>query len=228
MAALGKSLASRTAVIPSLEIGVNRAEAARYVAVPSVRFVLGIEEVTLRPIRSVVLDVQIQIAARQRGYAQAEVDLLAELFGAPERWGTTLRTLPWTRLTLVVAPFEGAVEIDLLVPCSYDLEVAGARYLAALGDGVVPLEFLFSGSVFYSGDHGTLQTARLPSDSEAPFALPVSVWREAMDRHFPGSAWLRLGRDQFQALCAYRARHAHTTWDATIAALLEARKPDER
>ena len=36
------------------------------------------------------------------------------------------------------------------MPCTYDLEVAASRYLDALADGEVPLEFLFSGSVFYA------------------------------------------------------------------------------
>jgi hypothetical protein len=47
-----------------------------------------------------------------------------------------------------------------------------------------------------------------------------------MDRHFPGSAWLRLGRDSFDRLHAYRARHAHLSWDDAVDALLrEAGEP---
>ena len=38
---------------------------------------------------------------------------MLELFGTPERLGTTLRTLPWTRTTLVVPPFEGATTVTL-------------------------------------------------------------------------------------------------------------------
>ena len=69
-----------------------------------------------------------------------------ELFGTPERWSTTLRTLLWTRTTLVVPPFTDATEVVLPVACSYDLEVNAASYLSALEQGEVPLEFLFSGS----------------------------------------------------------------------------------
>jgi hypothetical protein len=221
MSAIGSAPPAGPLAIPALGFRVQRAESAPYAAQPTVRFVLRIDARSERPIRSVLLDVQVQIAARQRGYQAAEQDLLGELFGTPERWRATLRTLPWTRTTVVVPPFERSTEVELLVACSYDLEVAGARYLAALSEGVVPLELLFSGLVFFTTPQGAMQTTRIASDCEAAFELPVSVWREAMDRHFPGSAWLRLGRDRFQALCAYKSRHAFASWDATIDALLE-------
>jgi Family of unknown function (DUF6084) len=42
-----------------------------------------------------------------------------------------------------------------------------------------------------------------------------------MDAHFPGSAWMRLGRESYDALCAYKARHAFASWEAAIDTLLE-------
>jgi hypothetical protein len=168
----------------------------------------------------VLLDTQIQIAARRRGYDDAAQERLLELFGTPERWGTTLRTLPWSRVTLVVPPFEQGTVVDLDLPCSYDLEVTAARYFAALGDGEVPLEFLFSGSVFYANPEGLLQTARIAMTEEAEYALPVRVWRETMERHFPDSAWLRLGRDSFERLQAYKSREALASWDDAVDSLL--------
>ena len=59
-------------------------------------------------------------------------------------------------------------------------------------------------------------------DREAEYALPVSVWRETMDRYFPGSAWLRLDRDTFDRLYAYRARHALPSWEHALDRLLDA------
>jgi hypothetical protein len=41
-----------------------------------------------------------------------------------------------------------------------------------------------------------------------------------MDRHFPGGAWLRLGRESFDRVCAYKARHAFETWDQAIDSLV--------
>jgi hypothetical protein len=50
--------------------------------------------------------------------------------------------------------------------------------------------------------------------------MPVSVWRELVDAHFPGSAWLRCSRETLDALAGFKRRHALPTWDATLSALL--------
>jgi hypothetical protein len=200
----------------ALAFSVDGAARVEHAAVPTLRFALRISSET--PVRSVLLDVQVQIAARRRGYDEAAHDRLFELFGPVGDWGTTLRTLLWTRTTLVVPAFETETVVGLDVPCSYDLEVAASRYLDALTDGVVPLEFLFSGSVFYAVD-GALQTTRLSWDSEAAFDLPVSVWKETMERYFRGTAWVRLSKDSFDRLSAYKSRHALATWDEALEAL---------
>jgi hypothetical protein len=205
--------------LPELGFAILDARSAEHAATPTLLFVLEIQAAG-QEIRSILLDVQIQIAARQRPYGEASQERLLELFGTPARWGTTLRTLPWLRTTAVVPPFGDATIVELSVPCTYDLEVTAARYFAALEDGEIPLEFLFSGSVFFSTTQGFLQTVRIAWDSDLDFRLPVAVWREAMERHFPGSAWLRLGRDSFDRLCAYKARHAHASWEAAIDSLL--------
>jgi uncharacterized protein DUF6084 len=205
--------------IPQLGFAVLGAAPVEHAAAPTLGFALAIDSGGVT-VRSVLLDVQVRIAARRRAYDAAEQERLFELFGAPADWGTALRTLLWTRATLVVPPFTGRTETQLPVACSYDLEVAGARYFDALGDGDVPLEFLFSGSVFYTAPDGRLQTARISWEGEAEYALPVAVWRETMERHFRGATWLRLQRDSFERLRAYRARHALPTWEATLDALL--------
>lgn len=211
-------------LVPALGFAVQNAEALRYAAVPTIEFSLAIGADGGRSIRSVLLDVQIQIAARRRAYDDAAHGALLELFGTPERWGSTLRTLLWTRTTVVVPPFEGATVVGVPVTCTYDLEVSAGRYFAALADGEVPLEFLFSGTVFFSGPGGMLQTARIALDHDVGYSLPVRVWREAIDRHFPQVAWLRLGRSHFDRLCAFRGQEALPTWEATIDALLEGRE----
>jgi hypothetical protein len=105
--------------------------------------------------------------------------------------------------------------------------VTGAKYLQALDGGEVPLEFLFTGSVFYAGEGGRLQTARISWEREADFRLPVAVWRATIDHYFPNSAWVRLSRDAFEELYAYRATNAIPSWDQTIESLLEARKRED-
>jgi Family of unknown function (DUF6084) len=207
---------------PALELrfAVEGAEALPYAAVPTIRFALRVESLGGQPVRSLSLDVQMQIAARRRGYGEAEQGALIELFGDPSRWKTTLRTLPWLRTTLVVPGFTGETLVDLDVPVTYDFEVTAAKYLQALEDGEVPLELLFSGTAFYATASGLLQAVRISWESEAGYRLPVRVWRETIDHYFPGSAWLRLSREAFERLRAHRARHALPNWDATIDSLL--------
>src|SRR5213595_125746 len=130
------------AVIPSLGFAVQDAARVEYAAAPTLRFALHIERVGGGPIRSILLDTQIQIAARRRSYEDADRDKLFDLFGRREDWGTTLRTLLWTRTTVVIPPFTGATVADLRGPCTDGLEVAASRYLdvvrarhAQVGDG---------------------------------------------------------------------------------------------
>jgi uncharacterized protein DUF6084 len=219
MAAAGPWAAGAAGSIPQLSLGVTDAARLEHAAVPTLRFALGIASAGVA-VRSVLLDVQIRIAATLRAYPHDADDRLFELFGPRADWGTTLRSLLWTRTTLVVPPFTDATEVDLLVPCTYDLDVTAAKYLDALREGDVPLEFLFSGSVFYAGPDGRLQTARLSWDLEASYRLPVAVWRATMDAHFPGSAWLRLDRETHDRLVAYKSRRALPTWAAVVEELL--------
>jgi hypothetical protein len=211
--------------IPQLDFAVLDASSVDFAAVPTLSFELQITAAQDQPIRSILLAVQLQIAARQRAYSEAVQPRLLELFGAPERWAGTLRTLPWTTATLVVPPFRGQTTVALPIPCTYDLEVTAARYFAALDDGEVPLEFLFSGSLFFVTQAGALQTTRIAWDREAAYRLPVAVWKGAMARHFPDSAWLRLGSASFERLCAYKARHAFASFDAALDALLAETTP---
>ena len=208
--------------VPALRFLVEGSGSLEYAAVPTLKFALRIDVDGGGPVRSVLLDVQIQIAARRRGYGAAETLRLLELFGQPERWAATLRTLPWLRTTLVVPPFSDSTVVDLAVPCTYDLEVTAARYFAALSAGEVPLEFLFSGSLFYTCASGALQTARIAWDREAAYRLPVAVWRDAVERHFPDSGWLRLTRRNLDRLLAHKSKYAYTSFDALVEALLDA------
>jgi hypothetical protein len=211
----GPSGGAAAGVVPELRFTVAGAERVEHAAVPTIGFALRVE--SERPVRSVLLDVQVQIAARRRRYDEAAHERLFELFGPAEQWGTSLRTLLWTRATLVVPPFTGSTVVQLPIACSYDLDVAASRYFDALDDGEVPLELLFSGTVFYGAP---LQAARISWESEAAYRMPVSLWRETMDRYFRGTAWLRLPKDSLDRLAAHKSRHALATWEDVVDSLL--------
>jgi hypothetical protein len=208
--------------MPDLKFGIEGAEVAQFAAVPSLVFKLRIENLEDEPIRSVALNTQIRIAAAGRHYEVAEQERLMELFGEPSRWKDTLRSLLWTHTVLQVPRFSGSIVVDMPVTCTYDLEVVAAKYFHALEDGEVPLEFLFSGTVFYAEDGGRLQTARISWEKEAEFQLPVRLWKEMMDQYFPNSAWIRLHRDAFDQLYDYKVRKGLPTWEAAVETLLRA------
>lgn len=197
-------------------VGV-RAEA--HAAVPTLVFRLQIREAAARPIHNLLLRCQVQIEPRRRRHAPAEQARLTDLFGEPSRWADTLHPLMWTQTTLMVPAFEGSVEVDLPVPCTYDFEVSAAKYLQGLEDGEIPILLFFSGTVFAKAENG-FRVELVPWDREAPFRFPVAVWRELMDAYFPGFTWVRLNRETVDALQRFRSRHALTSWDAVVEALL--------
>jgi hypothetical protein len=208
--------------VPDLDFRVEGAEVLEYAAVPSLLFKLRVENLEEEPIRSVSLNTQVRIAATQRHYDTAEQERLLELFGEPHRWGNTLRSLLWTHTTQQISPFSGSTVVDMPVPCTYDLEVVGTKYFHALEDGEVPLEFLFSGTVFYAGEGGRLQIARISWEKEAEYRMPVRLWKEMMERYFPNSAWIRLHKDAFDQLYDYKVRMGLPNWEAAVEALLRA------
>ena len=118
--------------------------------------------------------------------------------------------------------FTGDTEVDLSLPCTYDFDVVGSRYLHALGDGEVPLSLSFSGSVFTRGVSG-FGVERVPWDREARCRMPIEVWRRTMQLHYPGTGWVRLAHDSVRALEEYRAWHGLTSWDETVTHLLAGR-----
>jgi hypothetical protein len=205
---------------PELSFAVESAGALELAAVPTLRIELRIESRGGVPVRSVALETQIRIAATQRSYGACAQERLVELFGRPEQWGASLRSLHWTNVVAHVPAFSHSTRFDLLVPCSYDFELAAARYFDALEDGEVPLELLFSGTVFYTGQDGRLQITRISWERDARCRLPVAVWKAMMERHFGDSAFLRLRKGTLDRLQAYKARNTLLTFEDAINSLL--------
>ncbi len=90
----------------------------------------------------------------------------------------------------MVPGFTGSIEVDLPLPFTYDLEIGSTRYFAGLESGEIPLLLLFSGTVFATRD-GRLAVQQVPWSKEAPYRLPLTTWRAAVDAHFltaPGSS----------------------------------------
>jgi hypothetical protein len=195
-----------------------------HAASPQLTARLRIEAPAGRRVHAIALRCQVRIDPQRRGYAAGEESGLRAMFGDRDRWSQTLRPFQWMQCNSTVQGFTGSAEADLALPCTYDFEVTGSRYLHALGDGSVPLTLMFSGTVFTKGEHG-FGVEQVPWDSDARFDMPVRVWRDLVDAHFPGTGWLRLDRDVIDALADYRARHGLLSWEETVSRLLAAELP---
>ena len=202
-----------------LRFSVLDITAEPYAVVPTLLARLRIDESTGEPVHAVALRAQVRIEPQRRGYDDREETGLLDLFDRRERWADTLKPLLWMHATAMVPGFTGATEVDLPLPCTYDFEVTGAKYLQALRDGEIPLVLLFSGTVFTRGTIGFAVT-QIPWDAETTHRLPVAVWRALMDRYFPGSQWLRLDRDTVAALARYKSARGFLGWDDTLESLL--------
>jgi hypothetical protein len=209
--------------MPDLTIVVENAEPLRGAAAPHLAFRLRIRQSEGKElIHSIALRCQVRIEPVRRRYAPDEKERLGDLFGDPERWGQTLRSMLWTHASVIVPPFVGETTVELPVPCTFDFNVAATKYFAGLEDGDVPLTFLFSGTVFFAAEDGRLQVGQIPWEKEATFRLPVPIWREMMDYYYPNSAWLNVRRDVFDQLQAFKRRHGLPTWEDALEELLSA------
>jgi Family of unknown function (DUF6084) len=208
--------------MPELTFQIRGAEAVGGIATPAVALHMEISNTPASEvIQTVVLNCQIQIEATRRRYGDAEQSRLRDLFDEPERWGQTLRPLHWTNLTTTVPGFAGCIGMKLAVPCTFDFNVTATKYFHALAGGTVPLTLLFSGTIFYRTPSDQLQAAPIPWDTEARFAMPADIWKEAVDLHHPNTAWLGLRRDNFDRLYDFKVRHGFATFDEAVERMLE-------
>jgi Family of unknown function (DUF6084) len=210
--------------MPDLSFAVEKAEAVPYAAAPLLAFKLRVSNrYAEEPIHTIALRCQIMIDPARRRYQSGDQERLRDLFGEPERWGQTVRPMLWTHASLVVTAFTGSQLVDLPVPCTFDFNIAATKYFAGLTEGEVPLNLLFSGTVFYANDEGALQVTQIPWDKEARYRLPVQVWQQMMELYYPNSAWLSLRKDVFDRLYRYKVRRGIPTWEQTLESIL----PDE-
>jgi len=208
-----------------LAISVLDVAPERYAVAPNLMVKLRIEESTGQPIHAIALRCQVRIEPQRRAYTGPERAGLVELFGLPEQWSKTLTPFLWTHASTTVRGFSGSIDVDLPVTCTYDFEVAAAKYLHTLRDGEIPLVFLFTGTVFTRGITG-FGVEQISWDLEATHRMPVKVWHDLMDLYFPGSGWIRVDRDTLDALMQFKAARGLTSWEDAFSALLP--RPEER
>ena len=203
--------------MPDLNFQVEGIAAVPYAAVPLLSFRLRVTNADSEEmIHSVVLRAQIQIEVTRRHYSPQEQAQLRDLFGEPERWGQTLKNMLWTHASVTVPPFQRETTAEILVPCTFDFSVGATKYFHGLQEGDLPLNFLFSGTVFYRGAEDALQVAPISWEKEAKFKLPLKTWRNLIDEYYPNTAWLCLRRDAFERMYEYKVRNGIPTWEEAV------------
>ncbi len=204
-----------------LNFAIEKVEAVRFAATPMLAFRLRVTNADPgEAIYTVALRCQIQIEAARRRYLSADRERLRDLFGEPERWSQTLRPCYGPTRAPSCRSSREASPVVLPVACTFDFNVAATKYFHGIEDGDMPLSLMFSGTVFYRGEDGALQVGPISWDKEARFRLPLAVWKEVMDLHYPNSAWLCLRRDVFDRLHRYKVRRGIPTWEETLETLL--------
>jgi Family of unknown function (DUF6084) len=208
--------------MPDLSFQIEGASVLPFAAAPTLAFRLQVRNASANEtIHTIALRCQIQIEVTRRRYTPEEQERMLDLFGTPDRWSQTLRSLLWTNLNMVIPAFAGDSTVaDLHVPCTFDFNVAATKYFAGLTEGDIPLNILFSGTVFYAPPDCGLQVAPISWEQEANFKLPVRVWREMMDFYYPNSVCISLRRDVFDRLYRYKMQHGIPTWEDALEEVL--------
>jgi hypothetical protein len=192
-----------------------------YAVSPLLNARIGVTTSGEDPVHAIALRCQVRIEPLRRSYSDDEAAGLMDLFGARERWATTQRTFLWQHCATMVQGFTGHTTATLPLECTYDFEVAAAKYLHALRDGAVPLQFLFSGTVFVKAERG-FSVQQVSWDCEDNYAMPVTVWRDLIAQHYPNTGWIRLSHETIAELAGYRSAHGMLDFDHAVTSLLDA------
>ncbi|HWH64469.1 MAG TPA: DUF6084 family protein [Gaiellales bacterium] len=213
--------AEPVAATPEPDFEVLGARTVRHAASPMLMLDLQVSEPTGRQVYMIALTIQVMIEPARRTYDAPTRERLAGLFGPPERWAVTTRSLVWSQLDVVVPAFTGSTTIAVPIACNYDMEVAASKYLHSLPDGEAPLAMHFNGVVYYPNDDGTLQMVLIPWSRSVGFRMPVSLWIETIEHYYPNTAWVALRSQTLDLLERRRVDCAHATLDATVRELLD-------
>ena len=189
---------------------------------PALSFKGTISDASMRPVYLIALTAIVVVEPGKRSYASGERERLMELFGGPERWASTTGAFRWAATSAMVHGFTGEGEFELIVPVSYDLEVASAKYFGALDEsGTVPLRFHFNGSIMYERGDGRVQTAPVPWDRSERFEMPMEAWTRLTAEHHPFRTWVPLHSETVTRIERLKANMGAPTFDDAISRILD-------
>ncbi len=218
---LGVNGSCAPTAVPEPKFAVLGARAVRHAAAPMLALDLEVGEPSGRQVYMIALSIQLMIEPARRSYDEATRERLMELFGAPERWAVTTRSLVWSKLDVLVPAFTHTTVVSVPIACSYDLELAAAKYLHALADGIAPLALHFNGTIYYPAEDGGLQMVLMAWNTSIDFRMPVSVWREMIEHYYPNTGWVALRSQTLETLQRAKLDRGLATLDACVQALIE-------
>ena len=100
-----------------LNFFVDGVEVVEFAATPQMALNLRIEQAEpRRDIQTIALACQVRIEPTKRRYDAASQAALGDLFGEPERWGQTLRSMLWQHTAIHVPAFTDSVSVKLPLP----------------------------------------------------------------------------------------------------------------
>jgi hypothetical protein len=111
--------------------------------------------------------------------------------------------------------------VSVPLACSYELEVAAAKYFYSLPDGEAPLAFHFNGTIYYRDYDERMQMVLVPWTRSCDYRMPVATWKEMIDASYPNTAWVALNGATIEALQREQVNRALPNADACIMKLLE-------
>jgi hypothetical protein len=190
-----------------------------YAVTPVLTARVGVDASADDPVHAIALRCQVRIEPLRRSYSDDEAAALTDLFGSRERWATTQRTFLWQHCTAMVPGFAGNTTVALPLECTYDFEVTAAKYMQALRGGALPLQFLFSGTIFVKSERG-FSVQQVSWDCEDRYDMPVTVWRDLITQHYPNAGWVRLSHETISALAGYKSAQGMLDLDHAVTALL--------
>lgn len=211
---------------PDPEFEVVGARNVRSAAVPTLAFEASASNSSSLRVLFMALTAMITVEPGKRSYDDETRARLVELFGEPERWASTTGSFRWAQVGAVVPVTGPESRFELEVPCTYDHEIAAAKYFGGVTEGVFPLRFHFNGTVYYEDESGRLQIVPLPWDRSTRFELPAQVWREMIASHYPRGGWIRLNEDTLQELGRHKAATGTPTLDRCVSDLLDGARRD--
>lgn len=209
--------------MPELSFALLGVEIEPYAVTPTMRFRLQIA--SDQPVENIALQCQLRIEPMRRAYGGAEHDRLADLFGEKARWGETLKSFLWTIVPVNVPRFDASTIVDVMVPCSFDFDVAATKYFHGLEGGEVPVAMLFSGSLFWRDAQDRLQISQISWSHNLSHRLPAELWHSLMNQYYPNAAWLRLDRGTFDQLYALKRELGAASFETTLSQLMASRGP---